>query len=509
MPNVERLYNWLADEPSAAADRVLAAGLAHAQPRWSDRIIALLLQRNNQAAWNGLVSYYPRLPEEVRAKLRGNTEMFFAGIAAALKSGSAQERGGGLDAYADYPVWRISHLLPPILRDPSAPLRPKAAQLLRTVAERVYAAWQEGRGIADPAKARPLRDSVRRFGETLGDALRGIDVHLRVEVLEPCLWFCEQLGDHLWEALEKPRSRVAHVLAEHMVEWSGPNLAGFLLRAGTRPEIKRQAHEVLAKWSSPDRIAGLLRETHLLEDAAIRRGVLGVRNPAWFNDLRPDLSDLPRPLRCLAPVWVCAGGFSERDRGQIFLQWMRTSDLAVAQSLLRALAAANTAETRKMLESASVGSSALADLARELIQREKPPTLPELVKTALASSRGSTTPGSSPVADQIDASPVLSPVARNATAADEGDVAVTPSAPQSAPPVAPMTAAGAADAAAQRADEAAPPALRDLFDQIINAKRLSDAECGAIVRRMRSRLVLDGGAGDTIPAGPPRGNTGT
>jgi hypothetical protein len=488
MPNVDKLYHWLADEPAPTADRMLGAALAHAQPPWSDRIIALLLKRANPAAWTGLVSYYSRLPDEARQQVRRNSDMFVAAIATALKSGSAQERGGGLDAYADCPVWRISHLLPPILRDPSAPLRPRAAQLLRSVAQRVLTAWQEGRNITDPARARPLRDSVRRFSETLGDAMRGIDVHLRVEVLEPCLWFCEQLGDQLWEALEKPRSRVAHVLAEHMIDWSGPNLAGFLLRAGTRPEIRRQAHDVLARWSSADRIAGLLRETHLLEDAAIRRGVLGVRNPAWFSELRPDLSDLPQPLRCLAPVWLCAGGFTERDRAQVFLHWMRTSELALAESVLRALASLNHPETRRMLESAAVGTSSLAELARELMLRDKPPTVAELAKAAMASAGapgndGARSPANEPVGD---ASQALD------DAACRPGPARTHAAVHGAPP-------RVADQDQQVGPAATPSdprgELRDLFGEIIHSEHLSDVEAAAFVRRLRSKLRAAYGEG--------------
>ncbi|MCH7873497.1 MAG: hypothetical protein IID33_17500, partial [Planctomycetes bacterium] len=81
----------------------------------------------------------------------------------------------------------------------------------------------------------------------------------------------------------------------------------------------------------------LLRYTAVLGDPAVRRAMQGVKSPKWFSKVGWELLDVPEQLRPFAPNWVCAGGFSDRERTAFLTRWARATGTKLGQAAARAL----------------------------------------------------------------------------------------------------------------------------------------------------------------------------
>ena len=360
MALADRVYEWLASGPTPGSERALGDALRYAEPAYFDRLADCLIQRRTPAAWSALISRYADLSANIRTAIKAEPDLVMAGISTAMKSGDADVRMNALEAYGDTPSERLSHLLPQALRDSSLPVRSRAAEVLRVVSAAVYSKWERRlESSADDEKGE-LEQSVRKMVDTLRDILRTIDIHRRVETVEPCIWFCEQIGSALWQAINKPRSRVAHVLSERLSEWNETRIAPFLLRASATPEWRREAHKLLAAWQTPDQLTALLRNTSMLGDPAIRRGVLGIKNPKWFAKLAWELSDVPEELRRFAPNWVVAGGFTDRERVAYLTRWAAAAHLRLSEAAAHALAKLGHADTLPIRAAAATPRSRAA-----------------------------------------------------------------------------------------------------------------------------------------------------
>ncbi len=288
----DKAYEWLASGPTPGCERVLGDALARAEPVYVERLAECLLQRRTATAWAGLISSFSALPEDMRARVTCDPDLMMSGITSAIKSEACEARMNALEAYALFPTERLSHILPAVLRDASLPFRSRAAEVLRAVADSVYtkreATWEH-----PDADDHDARQSLRKLVDTLREVLHGIDIHRRAETVEVCLWFAEELGTDLWQAINKPRSPVAHVIEQRLREWDGPRLAPFLLRAAALPAWRREALKKLGEWQSHDRLTALLRYTAVLGDPAVRRAMQGVKSPPWFSKVGWEQLEVP------------------------------------------------------------------------------------------------------------------------------------------------------------------------------------------------------------------------
>src|SRR5262245_19746064 len=101
MPLSDRLYLWLASGPTPDCDEILAGALPHAEPPWDARILRVLLERDHDASWGGLIGALDRLPAEVRTAVFANRDKLCAGIATALKARLPSQRLNALAAFAE------------------------------------------------------------------------------------------------------------------------------------------------------------------------------------------------------------------------------------------------------------------------------------------------------------------------------------------------------------------------------------------------------------------------
>lgn len=334
---VDQIYQYLRNDKTPQADRVLRAAMADAEPEYFDRMVGCLLVRKTPSACAALIAHYERLEPETRKTLRSRGDPYYDALAAVMSTGTPDERLCALTAFLDDPAPRLADVLQEGLRDRTPAVRERSALALRTVADVFLSEGTEPATGRAGARPTARRQEEQQLVATLRESLLSLDTHLRVEILEPCLWFCKQIGDPFWQAIYRSRSRCARVLIERLASWNSSRLADFLLREQSHTELRRIMQKTLAAWGTPDEISELLRRSTRLADPETRRSLLGVRNPKWFRNLGKYLEALPRELRREAPAWVCAAGYTERERIALLRRWTEAADIELSRAATRCL----------------------------------------------------------------------------------------------------------------------------------------------------------------------------
>jgi hypothetical protein len=353
----DRLYKWLAELPSPDAELILAVGLQRAEPAYFDKIVHLLFERGSDAAWAGLISNYPLLKPELRARLRADPQRMRSGLVRVLRGGSPQGRCNALEALRDTPEPALAYLLPDLLRASSSDVRRAAAVTLRCLAEMVVD------GAAESQSDKRV-DVVRAVWE----ALRGFDSHYRLEVVECALWFTHDLGRDLWAVLANRRSPTAHVVSANLNSWDSPRLARFLLEALTQPAWRIAARDLLTRWQGADRLTTILRNSDLLRHPEFRDSLNSLRRPAWFAGLH-DLRELPKELWVQAPEWLVLLGLRPEDKLTLLANW---SDTAFADLRTAVEKAVRTVAVQQDSSTAEPVAQTLPGVSRRSPEQSQP-----------------------------------------------------------------------------------------------------------------------------------------
>ncbi|MGD8452667.1 MAG: hypothetical protein PVJ57_12685 [Phycisphaerae bacterium] len=362
MDRVAELYQWLATGPSPVCERILAAGLACAEPAYRQRIVPLLFDRKTEAAWAGLVANYETLTPAEREQLTGDGALLRAGIAAALQRAEPRTRAQALAALRDYPAPGLAYLLPDVLRSTSNEVRRAAGQTLRRVAEHLADEWP--RPDWDEERRRVHAHNRSEMAKALRIALRTYDLHYCADAVEVSLWFADDLGDELWRLLTNRRSQCGNIASTQLKSWNSPRLASFLLTALGHSEWRFTAAQLLRSWSQPDEVAAVLRCAPLLDDPTTEENVAGLKRPHWFDRFQRNLDALPPDLRTAAPRWLCAVGFEEVEQADLLCRWLGTPDRAMQRACVYALAELDTPLATERLRQLAEGRSTLATFAR-------------------------------------------------------------------------------------------------------------------------------------------------
>lgn len=366
MPLADRLYEWLAVEPSSDADLILSAGLERAEPGYAERIERTLLGRGSTLALAGLIRRWSALHEATRQALRERPEQMNQGIAAALRSGPADARLNALLAFEDALPARLAYLLPAAMRDAAPRVRSTAGEVLYKTAS----AFLQRSGLPSEAAAVALSTYAaerRSLVQAVREAVRTFDLHRRVEALEVGTWFSRELDGALWEQLDNPRSRARSVVAELLPSWNRPWMAGFLLEALTRSEWRIVALRRLSQWGHRDELLALLRESDLLDNPEVARRLAAIRDPVWFDHVEARLAELPGELRRHVPRWIRWLGLADEVKLKALLACFQTGEEPVQRAALYALAALDRPETADFFRRVAASSSPLATFGAWLV----------------------------------------------------------------------------------------------------------------------------------------------
>lgn len=321
---VDALYEWLATAESPGAEHLLAAGLAHAEPEYRERITRLLFNRRTEEAWAALVGNYERLSQAAQATLVADEPLFRGGLTRALERPDALARKNALAALCAHPRLQLAFLLPDVLRDPSDEVRRAAAATFRALAGRLLD--QPPPAGASSQERETYAAERAELTKALLSALRAFDLHYRREVIEVSLWLTKDLGAALWGILGNRRSACGSVADNGLCHWNSPRLARFLLEGLAQSGWRVPAQRLLQTWRKPEEVIALLRESEILHNEEIARRLTLLKDPPYFNEFGPQLSKLPPELRVRVPAWVCRLGYPEDKKALMLGRWLDSPD---------------------------------------------------------------------------------------------------------------------------------------------------------------------------------------
>lgn len=317
MDELEALYNWLTQDRSSEADRILAAALEYAEPPYGDRMVATLLQRRNVTAWVGLVANYDRLDGATREKLATRPEWLRAGIVVAMRKPTRRERHNALTTLYEHPCLALTYLAADALRDSDPELRERAGRVLCRDAAQVCCD-HEAEAESDRPPSRPVIAERAGLVAALREAVQTYRFHEQAAVVQAALWFARDLESSLWGSFSAGRSQVARVVAQSLTAWDHPRLAGFLLVALLRPAWRRAARAILSKWSTRAHLLAILRNSDLLSDPHLRQQLRLIQRPPWIGAAGVHLAHLAPGLRAHVPRWICCLGIQDDER----IRWL-------------------------------------------------------------------------------------------------------------------------------------------------------------------------------------------
>lgn len=366
MRKFEQLYEHLQSGPAPACDQIVCAGLALAEPEYFDQLVGLLLRRASDVAWAGLLEHWPRLTDDVQELLQADEATMLAAIARAMR-GSGDARYHALLALRARPRVGAAYLLPAALRDPVARVRDTAADCFALVASQHCAQMalvHSGQQAPSAAYAEEHEQMVAGVVEVLAT----LETHLRPELVEACLWFATELGEQLWDRLQKPAARLTRIVTSHLESWNSPRLAGFLLLALRSAEWRLPAQKLLREWQPLEFGAALLRNTPLLGHPETASGVAVIRETEWLTAPHACSPLLPPALRPCLPAWIAHAGLPEAVRRDLLEQWVRRGDPDSQAAAIAALPLLERGAGLPLLRQLAAGEDELGELARAALE---------------------------------------------------------------------------------------------------------------------------------------------
>jgi HEAT repeat protein len=362
MARIDRLYDWIASEPCQDTDRILAAGLPLAEPPYFDRIVQLLLKRETEPSWAGLISVLDRLPEATQHRVLARLDLVRLGIARAARSPHESARLNAYRVLTDQPFIKLVYLIPDALNDPSEEVRDAAARAFRRMAECFLDHTMPPRDGVNWRNT--LDQDQREFLSAVWATVRDFRRHLRIEAFEICLWFARYFDQELWSLLEAPRSHAGYVVREHLPHWDDRRVAGFLMLALRQPLWRRLAGRTIGHWRTLPECRALLQHSDLLDDPRVARQISLIRNPGWLGVLRRHWNELSDLEKQLFVRWTAAARVDDEVRTQFLAEQLNCGSEALRRAALYALGAcSSTTAQRALSQFGARGDDGLAHFA--------------------------------------------------------------------------------------------------------------------------------------------------
>lgn len=347
MAAIDSIYEWIASQPAPHADHPLAAALPRAEDDYFSRLADVLLTRRTEPAWAGLIGSHDRLSPAQRARVWERIDLVRRGAAVAARSSSSTARLNAFTLLAESPFIKLVYLIPDALRDPSHPVRDKAAQAFRQMAECFLSHTMPPRdGVA---WRKSLDPDQREFLNVVWGLFRNFKRHLRIEAFEITLWFSRYFDRELWDVLEAPRSHAGYVVREHLPAWDDPRLAGFLLLALRREHWRRLAARTLAGWSTFEECRALLQHTELLEHPDTARQISLIKSPPWFGVWQQHWRQLSALEQCQVPRWMSIARLDDEVRVRLLEPQLFAEEPRIRRAALYALARVPTQSATRLL----------------------------------------------------------------------------------------------------------------------------------------------------------------
>jgi len=372
-------YRYLADCDDLAADEALAAALDRLEEPYQRHAVEVLLQRAQPAGLLALISSYHKFPADLTDRLAAWAEAIRPVLRVAVRHEDLQTRLNCLSMAAGCGCESLAYLFELALVDTHPRVRELAARTLRDMAARLLrehellGAESDSAPAAGPpknvaeAETHPEADSAASLARRRDHLLKAVmlgsarfEVHLRQEVVEPCMWFSPYLGERLWQAIRQPRSRLSRLLADLMVSCPEPATATFVLEAVAVPEMRKQAVRIASERRDAPWCRAMIKAAALWHPwQRVRRSWMSIKKLACLETKRPSAWSSDSADRGL-PILVSCSGLPAAEKQTILAEllsnpalrreilWQAGGDVGWGRPLLRKVLqeAADPAEIR-------------------------------------------------------------------------------------------------------------------------------------------------------------------
>ena len=370
MSLADRLYEWLSQDPNPQCDRILGDALRHAEPRWRERIIRTLLERDREDSWLELIGHFELLPDGLKNTIDPELNPIRGGVLKALQSPLPEERLNALRIIQRRPTLVWSDAVPELTIDASPLVRETVAAILRKMVDRILR--QREHAILSDEWNGEITETPRSVVLALRKAITQFDTHRNPDLVETALWLARDLGDEVCDQCASDYSSLGKIIRLRLSDWDHPRLAYFLVTALKHDALRPYAVKLLRHWSGVDRISALLLQSDLLDDDSIRLQIGRLSNPDWCADLARDIRKLPRALRVVAPRWIGVSGITDEDKTTILERWLHSGDEELHSTTVSTLTQLRGEEERNLLEQVAYSASPMAPFANNRLQVTAP-----------------------------------------------------------------------------------------------------------------------------------------
>ncbi len=358
----------LGTDPNRAVDAALLEALPHLDPDVQGPALDTLVQREHGPTLLALVVRVREFGEPFREQIIRRVGGLHSALRSTIGSTALEDRAAAIDLIVGGNDAALAYLLADALRSPCHRTRELAANGLHEMTRRMVDEEAPSKSSTAPAASTHRRHGIV---EALRTAVSRWELHFQPKVLEAALWMGDQTEPAILEKLQAPHAKIAHMLAEILEGASDPRLAGAVLRALAVPALRAAAARAVTQGNKPPFLRALLRESWLLGDPELERGLRWVQEGPSLDHGSVDLPRLKEPeVNGLARIIAGVGGSQERKTANLHKMIETAHPIARRAALWRLIDDPGEKSTDVLRMIAARGGDELAPIAaRELRRR--------------------------------------------------------------------------------------------------------------------------------------------
>lgn len=358
-----KVLDILAHVTGEAADEALLDGLLLVDAELQTEIVGILLERNHEGGFDGLIAVYDRLAAEAQNHVLANVSQLYGALRSGIKSSAGQTRQNALEIVGRSGSPRLSYLAGQAMRDGSPAVRGEAAGTILKLTELHFRNHEEIReSLCDVIAREPglfriashtmrlLRDEREYLLETLRDALKCYEGHLRIEVLECAMRLAHELEEDLFGGHLATRGKLLHAVSELLASRLDAGFAPVVYLALRHPELRRRVLPLIESCRDTDFFAEFIRWHWLCADPVIGKGLSSIHRSAWLDGGFESVFNLPPDAAPLLPGWTMKLGLPSVQKVALMRDCLILDNPDAHRAAAWALAAYDSPDSTSELE---------------------------------------------------------------------------------------------------------------------------------------------------------------
>ncbi len=322
-----RVLDILADLPGDAAEQALLDGLLLVDAELQTDIVGILLERNREGGYEGLIAVYDRLAADAQNQVLTHISRLYSALRAGIKSSAGQTRQNALEIVGRSGNPPLAYLAGQAMRDGSPAVRAEAAGTILKLTDQHCRNHEEIRealcGVIEREPGlvriashtiRLLRDEREYLLETLRDALKCYESHLRLEALECAMRMAHELEEELFGRHMATRGKLLHAISELLTSKLDTGFVPVVYLSLPHPELRRRVLQMIESCRDSDFFAEFIRWHWLCADPVIGKSLSSIHRCAWLDGGFETVFNLPHDVAPLLPSWTMRLGLPSAQK---------------------------------------------------------------------------------------------------------------------------------------------------------------------------------------------------